>query len=72
MVTGEKPFFGETSLEILKQVLNEEPIEPLTFNPDLSVDLNTLILKMLSKDPRERPVASELKKIIKDIFPFPK
>ncbi len=70
MVTAEKPFFGETSLEILKQVLNEEPIEPLTFNPNLSVDLNTLILKMLSKDPRERPVASELKKIIKNIFRF--
>lgn len=68
MVTAERPFFGETSLEIMKQVLNEDPLDPQTFNSDLSKGLNNLIIKMLSKDPRDRPTAPQLRNIIKDIF----
>lgn len=61
LVTGEQPFFGETSLEIIKQILNEEPVEPVTFNPEIPAALNALILRMLSKDPGRRPTAADLR-----------
>ncbi|HOB51575.1 MAG TPA: two-component regulator propeller domain-containing protein [Acidobacteriota bacterium] len=61
MVTGEQPFFGETSLEIIKQILNEEPVEPVAFNPEIPAALNALILRLLSKDPGRRPTAADLR-----------
>ncbi|MEW6364636.1 MAG: two-component regulator propeller domain-containing protein [Acidobacteriota bacterium] len=71
MVTGEKPFFGETSLEIIKQILNEDPVAPITFNPDIPGGLNDLIQRMLSKNPNDRPTADELRNTLPQLFSEP-
>lgn len=64
MVTGERPFFGATSLEIMKQVLQEDPLPPRTFNPHLSQHLDDLIGCMLDKDPAGRPTADDLMEML--------
>jgi serine/threonine-protein kinase len=55
MVTREKPFLGETPLDVIKQILEKEPIEPVRFRPDIPGELNVFILKMMSKKPGDRP-----------------
>ena len=68
MLTGERPFIGETTVDILKQILNKEPIEPRKFTPEISQDLNLLIMRMLSKDPDDRPETEEVLDILEDML----
>ncbi len=55
LVTREKPFLGETPLDVIKQILEKEPIEPIRLRPGIPGELNALILKMMSLKPGERP-----------------
>ena len=55
MLAGVKPFIGETTIDVMKQVLESDPIEITTFRPDLDRRLATLIMLMLQKDPHIRP-----------------
>jgi WD40 repeat protein/anti-sigma factor RsiW len=54
LVTGRPPFRGESALETLRQVGSEEPVPPRRLQPRLPVDLETICLKCLRKDPRQR------------------
>jgi serine/threonine-protein kinase len=56
MLTGEKPFIGETTTDIMKQILEKTPIEPLHFRDDIPRELNHLILRMLEKEIKSRPI----------------
>jgi len=60
MVTGSNPFQGETTIEIMKLVINETPIEPAFFRPGIPRELNDLIMIMLSKDRNIRPTAGKI------------
>jgi ligand-binding sensor domain-containing protein/tRNA A-37 threonylcarbamoyl transferase component Bud32 len=60
MVTGEKPFFGETTIDIMKQILDKTPIEPIRFCFDISFELNRLIMEMLHKEEEKRPTITEV------------
>jgi serine/threonine-protein kinase len=55
MITGEKPFIGETTIDIMKQIIDKTPIEPIRFCFDMSFELNHLIMKMLDKEQESRP-----------------
>lgn len=55
MMTLEKPFLGELQVDVIRSILEKEPIEPARFNPDIPVQLNELIMKMMYKDPLKRP-----------------
>ncbi len=55
MITGSKPFFGETTIDIMKQIMDKIPIEPIRFRYDISFELNRLIMWMLEKKPEDRP-----------------
>ena len=59
MLTGERPFMGETSIDIMKQILDKSPIEPIRFRLDISFELNDLIMKMLEKNIKSRPIITE-------------
>jgi serine/threonine protein kinase len=50
MLTGQLPFTGDTALSIIFKHKSEAPKEPRELNPDMSEDLNRLILKCLEKD----------------------
>jgi serine/threonine protein kinase len=50
MVTGEVPYRGTNYLNVLSQVLSEEPAPPSQINKDVGPDLEAVIEKALDKD----------------------
>jgi ligand-binding sensor domain-containing protein/predicted Ser/Thr protein kinase len=55
MITGEQPFKGETTLEIMKKIIGKAPKEPREYCRELSPPLNQLIMDLMAKKPDERP-----------------
>ena len=69
-LTGSPPFGGGTSLETIRQVREQEPRPPSSINTAIDLDLETLCLKCLEKDPSRRyqsaqMVAEELERVLK-------
>jgi serine/threonine protein kinase len=61
LLTGRPPFRGETPIDVIRQVTDDEPIPPHRLLPGLSRDLNTICLHCLEKDANRRyPTASAL------------
>jgi serine/threonine protein kinase len=54
MVTGQRPFTGDTLLGVLMQHTNELPRPPREINPYISPQLQAAILKALEKEPQKR------------------
>lgn len=53
LLTGKAPFTtGKTSLE--QSIRNEMPVSPRMLNPQLSMQLETLLMKAMAKNPEER------------------
>ena len=61
LLTGRAPFRGESPVETLHRVVNDEVARPGSLNPGVSADLETICLKCLEKDPTLRyPTARAL------------
>ncbi|MBQ3066183.1 MAG: Stk1 family PASTA domain-containing Ser/Thr kinase [Clostridia bacterium] len=54
MVTGQLPFFAETSVSVALMQVNDNPIPPTELNPSLPKGLEQLILCAMEKDPDHR------------------
>jgi tetratricopeptide (TPR) repeat protein/tRNA A-37 threonylcarbamoyl transferase component Bud32 len=67
MLAGVKPFIGETTLDVMKQILDTEPIEISKFRPDLDRSLADLVMFMLKKDPGLRPAAPMIYTVLKNL-----
>lgn len=53
-LTGQRPFNGETELEIMLSIVQQEPAHPQILEPDIPDDLCAILLKALAKDREKR------------------
>ncbi len=70
-LTGQRPFDGKSSYEVMANVLTKEVVPPKTKVPELPQALNDLMMRCLSKDPSKRPqkaeeLAGELERLLSD------
>src|SRR5215510_2555316 len=54
MITGEKPFPGESITTVIYKIVNEEPVPPRTIDPTIHPGISAAVMKALAKDPQER------------------
>ncbi len=54
LLTLRPPFEGRTTAELIEQITRDEPIPPSRFDPRVPRDLETIVLKALSKRPADR------------------
>lgn len=59
LLTARPPFKGDTPLDTVLQVLNDEPVPPTRLRPRLAKDLETICLKCLEKEPSRRYLTAE-------------
>ena len=54
LIGGRAPFQAADTMKTIEQIVKNPPIEPREVNPDVDLDLNTICLKCLEKDPARR------------------
>ncbi len=79
MCTGQPPFAGEKSLQVLRAVVEDHPKPPREVNSEVPAELSALVMRLLEKDRIKRPesarqVATELAAIdhVPETTPMPK
>jgi WD40 repeat protein/serine/threonine protein kinase len=61
LLTGRPPFLAEVLSDTLHQLLNSDPVPPRLLNPSVPLDLQTICMKCLEKEPAKRyPTSQEL------------
>jgi len=54
MMTGKVPFNGENPVAIAYKHVREDPLAPSLLNPDISPELEAVVMKALAKNPENR------------------
>lgn len=54
LLTGSPPFQSDSSGELLRQILSREPEPIRSSRPDVPVELEAIILRLLAKNPQDR------------------
>ena len=60
MAAGRRPFVGPTTSAVLAAILLEDPVPLSHLNPEVPPALESLVHRMLAKDPGWRPPAAEV------------
>ena len=72
LLIGRPPFVGETPMEVVRQVADCDPIPPRQLQPTVPIDLETICLKCLNKQPGQRyamqrlQLAEDLRRFLAD------
>ena len=59
MLTGRPPFKGETPIETVRQVIDDDPVPLSRLVPRVAHDLETICLKCLAKEPDRRYASAQ-------------
>jgi eukaryotic-like serine/threonine-protein kinase len=59
LVSGHVPFAGSTALGVLHRHLYEAPVPLRQLRPEVPEPLESLVLRLLAKDPQHRPAAAQ-------------
>ena len=69
LITGRKPFTGESTVDMFMKQVTEKPPRPSRLVADLPPQVESLILHLMEKKPEDRPLdALRVKQTIQDIF----
>jgi len=66
MLTGSLPFRGDTSFAVMRNHCTTPPPVPSSLKYTLSPELDRVVLRLLSKEPKDRPTAEELLNELRD------
>src|SRR5215467_13189355 len=61
MLTGQLPFLADNAADMMVMHLGAEPRCPSAVRPELPVAIDSLIVRMLAKEPAERPTLAEVR-----------
>jgi eukaryotic-like serine/threonine-protein kinase len=68
MVTGRRPFVGDSNLSVMAKILNEDPAPPNSVVASVSSEVERTILRCLRKDPARRyQTMADLKVALDDL-----
>lgn len=59
LLSGQVPFTGTTALGVLHRHLYEPPVPVRQLRPEVPEALETLVLRLLAKDPQHRPASAQ-------------
>lgn len=72
LLSGSVPFSGGSALGVLHRHLNEAPLPLRRLRPEVPAPLEDLVLRLLAKDPRDRPAdAQEVYRALAPLLPTP-
>jgi serine/threonine protein kinase len=54
LLTGRLPFAGATTMSVIYQIVNTDPEPPSKYRPDVSPQLDAIVMKAIAKDPAAR------------------
>lgn len=54
LLTGQPPFEGESTMAVLRQIIDDPPVPPRKLNPAINPDVETICLKCLEKNKAAR------------------
>jgi serine/threonine-protein kinase len=59
LLTGQRPFAGDTPFAILQKHCHAEPVPPSQVEPGVPPELEGIVLRLLGKTPDARPASAE-------------
>ncbi|MBI3184364.1 MAG: serine/threonine protein kinase [Myxococcales bacterium] len=59
MLTGQLPFSAPSAVELMTAHVQQPPPRPSTLAPGIPHELEELVLRLMAKDPQERPATAE-------------
>ncbi|MFJ6212666.1 serine/threonine-protein kinase [Streptomyces sp. NPDC092296] len=70
MLSGEAPFHAPTALGVLRRHADDPPVPLRELRPEVPAELETLVLRLLAKQPRDRPAdAQEVYRLLLPLLP---